>query len=76
MTTTTVTLKQPCMLYQAKFTHTVMDKVKITQHYDDNSTKMKKCPIFTGVEGIEGLLYVEEWHRSLACQLQFTIGTE
>eukprot|EP00957_Ditylum_brightwellii_P085538 6506420-Ditylum_brightwellii.AAC.1 len=28
-------------------------------------------PYFTGVEGIECLLYVEEQYRSVACQLQF-----
>eukprot|EP00957_Ditylum_brightwellii_P041616 3152164-Ditylum_brightwellii.AAC.1 len=60
MATTTITLKQPCMLCQPMFKHSDMEKVKFIQYYDDNSTKTKNFPIFTGTEGIEGLRYVEE----------------
>eukprot|EP00957_Ditylum_brightwellii_P102158 7787635-Ditylum_brightwellii.AAC.2 len=32
-----------------------MEKVKLIQSYDDGTTKSKKCPIFSGTEGIEGI---------------------
>eukprot|EP00957_Ditylum_brightwellii_P167744 12769963-Ditylum_brightwellii.AAC.1 len=44
--------------------------------YDNGTTKTKKCPVFTGAEGIEELLYVEERFRSVARQLEFTTGTK
>eukprot|EP00957_Ditylum_brightwellii_P102873 7839766-Ditylum_brightwellii.AAC.1 len=46
------------------------------QMYDNGTTKTKKCPVFTGAEGIEGLLYVEEHFRSVERQLEFTTGAE
>eukprot|EP00957_Ditylum_brightwellii_P204595 15340047-Ditylum_brightwellii.AAC.1 len=45
MVTTTLSLKQPCMLCQAKFKHSDMEQVKLTQCSNDNSTTTKKCPI-------------------------------
>eukprot|EP00957_Ditylum_brightwellii_P194759 14835458-Ditylum_brightwellii.AAC.1 len=46
------------------------------QMYNNGTTKTKKCPVFTGAEGIEGLLYVEERFRSVARQLEFTTGAK
>eukprot|EP00957_Ditylum_brightwellii_P043255 3277935-Ditylum_brightwellii.AAC.1 len=43
-----------------------MEKVKLIQLYDDGTTRTKKCPVFSGTEEIEGLLYVEEIFRSVA----------
>jgi len=71
MATLRASMKAPCMEYKAKFKHSELEKVKLTQTYDDGSTKTKKAPIFTGIEGIEGLLYVEEHFRSIANTLQF-----
>eukprot|EP00957_Ditylum_brightwellii_P036190 2741733-Ditylum_brightwellii.AAC.1 len=53
-------LKQPCFLYKSTFKHSDVEKVQLVQQYDDGLTKTKKCPMFSGKEGIEGLLYVEE----------------
>eukprot|EP00957_Ditylum_brightwellii_P085083 6469184-Ditylum_brightwellii.AAC.1 len=76
MTTVTKPLKQPCILYETKFKHSDLERVKLVQLHDDGTTKIKKCPVFLGTEGIEGLLYVEERFRSVAQQLHYTTGVE
>jgi hypothetical protein len=64
------------MKYEAIFKHSDLERIKLTQSYDDGSTRTKKCPMFTGAEGIEGLLYVEERFRGIARQLNFDTGAE
>eukprot|EP00957_Ditylum_brightwellii_P210081 15364546-Ditylum_brightwellii.AAC.1 len=66
MTTTYTLLKQPCIKYEATFKHSDLERIKLSQSYNDGSTRTKKCPIFMGAEGIEGLLYVEERFRGIA----------
>eukprot|EP00957_Ditylum_brightwellii_P099261 7561038-Ditylum_brightwellii.AAC.1 len=53
-------LKQPCIEYETMFKHSDLECAKLIQLYDSRTTKTKKCPVFTGAEGIEGLLYVKE----------------
>ena len=72
----TISLRQPCMEYKIKFDASKMEKVKIKQSYDDGTSKERKCPVFTGKEGIEGLLYVEEKFRKLAKYLGYDTGME
>eukprot|EP00957_Ditylum_brightwellii_P024535 1852232-Ditylum_brightwellii.AAC.1 len=67
-------LKQPRFLYKATFKHSDMEKVKLIQSYDDGITRTKKCPVFSGTEEIERLLYVEERFRSIAKQLTYDDG--
>ena len=69
-------LKKPCIEYKARFVASELEKVKLYQNYDDGSKKEKKCPIFSGKEGIEGLLYVEERFRKVAKQLNYDEGEE
>eukprot|EP00957_Ditylum_brightwellii_P085015 6464032-Ditylum_brightwellii.AAC.1 len=76
MITTYTPLKQPCMTYEATFKHSNLERIKLTQSYNDGSTRSKKCPIFTGAKGIEGLLYVEERFRGIAQQLNFDTGAK
>eukprot|EP00957_Ditylum_brightwellii_P097050 7390377-Ditylum_brightwellii.AAC.1 len=38
--------------------------------------KQKGAPVFTGVEGIEGLLFVEEQFQKIARQLCYNTGAE
>eukprot|EP00957_Ditylum_brightwellii_P023930 1804419-Ditylum_brightwellii.AAC.1 len=76
MTTVTKPLKQPCILYETKVKHLDLKRVKLVQSYDDGTAKIKKCPVFLGTEGIEGLLYVEERFCSIAWQLHYTTGVE
>eukprot|EP00957_Ditylum_brightwellii_P073388 5577231-Ditylum_brightwellii.AAC.1 len=64
MTTIAKPLKQPGIEYDSKFKHSDLDRVKLAQMCNNGTTK--KCPVFTGAEGIEGLLYVEEHFRSVA----------
>eukprot|EP00957_Ditylum_brightwellii_P077990 5928149-Ditylum_brightwellii.AAC.1 len=61
-------LKQPCFLYKPTLKHSDVEKVKLTQSYGDGTTRTKKCPVFSGTKGIEGLLYFEERFKSIAKQ--------
>eukprot|EP00957_Ditylum_brightwellii_P206165 15347100-Ditylum_brightwellii.AAC.1 len=60
MTTIAKPLKQPCIEYETRFKHSDLERVKLSQQYNNGTTKTKKCLVFTGAEGIEGLLYVEK----------------
>eukprot|EP00957_Ditylum_brightwellii_P049850 3779185-Ditylum_brightwellii.AAC.1 len=51
-----------------------MEKVKLTQSYDDGATRTKKCPVFSRTEGNEGLFYVEERFRSVSKKLTYNDG--
>eukprot|EP00957_Ditylum_brightwellii_P055925 4237588-Ditylum_brightwellii.AAC.1 len=51
-----------------------MEKVKLIQSYDDGTTRTKKCSVFSGIEEIEGLLYVEKRFKSIEKQLTYDDG--
>ena len=68
-------LKQPCIKYKSSFEHNKLEQVTLVQTYQD-STKKKKCPVFTGEFGIEQLLYVEERFRKVCRQLDYTTADE
>ena len=69
-------LKKPCIQYKLKFIALELEKVKLRQSYDDGTSAEKKCPIFSGKEGIEGLLYVEEKFLEIARHLNYDTGVE
>ena len=69
-------LRSNCIEHKSKFVHSELERVKLTQSYDDGSTKTKKCPCYSGEHGVESLLYVEERFRTIARQLSFTDGGE
>ena len=66
-------LKPPCILYDSTFKVTDLERVKLTQNFQDE-TKKASCPVFTGVHGIEALLHVEERFRKIARKMQWTSG--
>ena len=68
-------LKQPSIKYKSSFEHDKLEQVTLVQVYQD-STKKKKCPVFTGEFGIEQLLYVEERFRKISRQLDYTTPNE
>ena len=74
--TASILIKQPCIKYKSIFQHHDLEKVTLTQRYADGATVKKKCPVFTGKKGIEGLLYVEEKFRKIARQLNYDDGEE
>eukprot|EP00957_Ditylum_brightwellii_P184383 14043997-Ditylum_brightwellii.AAC.1 len=53
-----------------------MECVKLEMNYDDGMKKTRKCQRFSGKEGIEGLLFVEDRFWSVTTQLNFNQGTE
>ena len=74
--TASILIKQPCIKYKATFQHHDLDKVTLMQRYADGATVKKKYQIFTGKEGIEGLLYIEEKFRKISRQLNYDNGEE
>ena len=68
-------LKPPCILYDGPFKATDLERVKLTQNFQDE-TKKGDCPVFTGVHAIEALLHVEERFRKIARKMQWTSGDE
>ena len=76
-------LKQPCMAYKPIFEQSEMEKVKLKNSVEveggrnaQRIVKEKKCPIFTGKEGIEGLLYVAQRYDKAARTIGWTTGPE
>eukprot|EP00957_Ditylum_brightwellii_P005452 416922-Ditylum_brightwellii.AAC.1 len=67
-------LKEPCMKYKPTFKHSDLETIKIKQEYNDKISKTKTCTVFTGEEGIEGLLFVEELFQKIARQLGYNTG--
>eukprot|EP00957_Ditylum_brightwellii_P107265 8184708-Ditylum_brightwellii.AAC.1 len=67
-------LKEPCMKYEPTFKHSDLETVKVRQEFDDGSSKTKTCPVFTGKEGIEEILFVEEPFQRIACQFGYNTG--
>jgi hypothetical protein len=58
--------------YKSKFEHSELEKVKLTQEYDNGSKRQKQCPVYSGKHGIEALLFVEERFRKIAAQMEWT----
>ena len=76
-------LKQPCIAYKPTFEQSEMEKVKLKNSVEieggrnaQRIVKEKKCPIFTGKEGIEGLLYVAGRYDKAAKTIGWTTGSE
>jgi len=65
-----------CIRYKSTFKPEELERVKLTQRYDDDSTKTKKVPMFSGQGGIEGLLYVYNRFQKVAEFLSFDTGEE
>eukprot|EP00957_Ditylum_brightwellii_P093210 7097579-Ditylum_brightwellii.AAC.1 len=69
-------LKELCMKYKPTFKHSDLETIKLKQEYVNGSNKTKTCPMFTGEEGIEGLLFVEEQFQKIAHELGYNTGAE
>ena len=65
-----------CIRYVSAFKTSELQQVKLTQAYDDGTKRQRECPIFTGHEGVEGLLYVKERFDKLCRYLTYTEGEE
>ena len=57
------------------FEHSDLEKVKLSQEYDDRTKKQKYCPVYQAKHGIEELLFVKvkERFRKIAAQLEWAI---
>ena len=68
--------RPPCIEYESKFQHSKLEKVELMQTWDNGTKSKKKCPVFTGENGIEALLYVEDRFNSIYRQLENNEGEE
>ena len=69
-------VREPCIKHDSKFDHSKLEKVELTQTWDDGTKTKKKCPVFSGDHGIEALLYVEDRFNSICRQLEIVDGGE
>jgi hypothetical protein len=53
-------LRAPVLPYKSGLVYSLLASVKLKQEFEQDSTRDKKCPVFTGEHGIEALLYVEK----------------
>lgn len=65
-----------CIRYQTEFKPEELERVKLTQTYNDGTTRTKKCPVFSGKYGIESLLYVSNRFTKISEMLEFNTGEE
>ena len=64
------------ILYDKKYKTSDFETVTLRQDYDDGSNKKKYCLVFTGAEGVEGLLQVKERFDAICETLDFNTGDE
>ena len=69
-------LHKPAFMYEQSFKPSELEKVKLHQDYNDGTRRTDNCPIFTGAEGVEGLLYVKERFDNSCGILTFDTGVE
>ena len=50
--------------------------MKLRQEWDDGSSTTQSCDVFTGAEGVEGLLYVKDRFDNVIENLQMTDGQQ
>ena len=62
--------------YDKKYKTSDLETVTLRQDYDDGSHKKKCCIVFTGAEGVEGLLQVKERFDAISETLDFNTGEE
>ena len=69
-------LHKPCIKYKRAFKPSEMETVKLKQTYEGGSTSTRRNPIFSGSEGVEGLLFVKERFDQTCTALEFSTGEE
>jgi len=67
--------KQPCHPYQPELEHSDLEKDNYSQSFDDEKSKTKMSPVFSGVESMEEISDAEERFQSVVHQLNLTIKT-
>ena len=62
--------------YDKKYKTSDFETVTLRQDYADGTNKKKYCLVFTGAEGVEGLLQVKERFDAICATLDFNTGDE
>ena len=69
-------LHRPCIPYVKSYKTSDMETVILKQTFDDGSTQKRKCLVFSGEQGAEGLLQTKERFDKVSEQLMFDTGPE
>ena len=64
-------IHKPVISYDKKYKTRDLETVTLRQDYDNGSHKKKYCILFTGAEGVEGLLQVKERFDTISETLDF-----
>jgi hypothetical protein len=62
--------------YKSTFKTSELEKVKLEQLFDDGSKVKTEVPLFTGQQGLEGLVYIVDRFKEACKTLQWTEGIE
>lgn len=65
-----------CVKYEIGFKREDMDKKKLTQEFNDGTKRTREIAVFTGSEGIEGLMFVYREFEKACVHLEFDTGRE
>ena len=69
-------LHKPCIPYKKAFKPQQMETVSLRQHMADGRDLKRTCLVFSGNEGVEGLLQMKERFDNICHALQFDTGEE
>jgi hypothetical protein len=62
--------------YKSTFKISELEKVKLEQSFDDGSKVKTEVPLFTGQQGLEGLVYIVDRFKDACKILDWTEGNE
>ena len=71
-----ISLHKACIGYKRNFKPSEMGSVKLQQNYIDGTSATRVCYVFSGSEGVEGLLHTKDLFDQVCTALQFTEGRE
>ena len=76
MSATTRLLFKPCMAYKKAYKTSEMETVTLRNRTADGTDVKRRCLVFTGDEGVEGLIQTKTRFNSVAHALQLEEGPE
>jgi hypothetical protein len=64
------------VMYKSNFKISELEKVKLEQSFDDGTKVKVEVPLFTGQQGLEGLVYIVDRFKDACKTLDWVEGTE
>ena len=69
-------LNQPPVPYIRTFKDSDLTTTKLSQTFDDGTKNSKSCPMFSGLQGTEGLLYCTKIFDEISTKMRWSEGYE